>query len=161
MTTTNLTIRPRLLAVASVAFFLAIPIAACTSDNNNASEVSSAVSDAVADVSSAADSAAADASDAIDSVANDNADEGTAKDLANQVKAKLETMSSPGEPLVTNITEAAAEIVKAPNEVTGLDDSDNDGKDDDAKFTIEANNGDDKACVQSQNAVWEVTDDEC
>ena len=148
-------------------FMLPLGLVACSDDNDNtaASDVSSAVSDAVADASSAADSVVADVSEAadsaVDSVADDNADEGSAKDLAMRVKAKLDTMSDAGEPIITNINNATSDIVTAPNAVTGLDDSDNDGKDDDAKFTIETNGGDDKACVQSQNAVWEVTDDEC
>lgn len=152
------------MVVASIAMIVALPIglAACSSDDDTASDVSSAVSDAVSDASNAADSAVADVSAAADSaVDDDNADEGVAKDLANEVKAKLDTMSDPGEPIVTNINDAAAGIVKSPDKVTGVDDSDNDGKDDDAKFTIETNDGDDKACVQSQNGAWEVTDDEC
>lgn len=130
-----------------------------SSDDN--AEVSAAVSDAASDAGDAVESAAADVSTAVDSMADDNADEGPARDLATQVKAKLDSMESPGEPLITNINEATAGIVSAPNAVTGLDDGDNDGKDDDAKFTIESEGGDDKACVQSQDGVWEVTDDEC
>lgn len=155
--------------VSSFALMLALPLglAACGDDNDDttASDVSSAVSDAVADASNAADSVVADVSEAadsaVDSIADDNADEGSAMDLAAQVKAKLDTSATPGEPVITDINAATTGIVTDPNKVTGLDDGDNDGKDDDAKFTIETNGGDDKACVQSQNGVWEVTDDEC
>ncbi len=119
------------------------------------------MSDAAPDAGNAADSIVADVSGAVDSLAGDKMDEGQAKDLATQVKAKLDAMSSPGEPIITNINDATTGIVTDPNKVTGIDDGDNDGKDDDAKFTIETDGGDDKACVQSQDGVWEVTDDEC
>ena len=145
-------------AFASAAFVLVLPLglAACSSNDKNdtASEISNAVDSAVADVSAAADSA-------VDSIADDSADEGSAKDLAQQVKAKLDTMSQPGEPIIKNINDATATIVTGPNKVTGIDDTDNDGKDDDAKFTIETNGGDDKACIQSKNGAWQITDDEC
>ena len=157
MTVTSRRRRTRL-AVASAAFLFALPVglAACSSDekNDTASDVSIAVDSAIADLSEAADSA-------VDSIADDNADEGSAKDLAQQVKAKLDSMSEPGEPIIANINQATATIVTEPNKVSGLDDGDNDGKDDDAKFTIETNGGNDKACVQSQDGAWEVTDDEC
>lgn len=134
-------------------------LVACSSDDN--AGVSAAVSDAASDAGNAADSIVADVSGAVDSLAGDKMDEGQAKDLATQVKAKLDAMSSPGEPIITNINDATTGIVTDPNKVTGIDDGDNDGKDDDAKFTIETDGGDDKACVQSQDGVWEVTDDEC
>ena len=159
--------RPRTrLAFASAALVFALPLAlgACSKDDNKdtASDVSAAISDAATDASNAADSAVADISQAADSLVPDSkADEGIAKNLANQVKTKLDAMANPGEPIIKNINDATTGIVTAPNRVTGLDDSDNDGKDDDAKFTIETNGGKDKACVQSQNAKWEVTDDEC
>lgn len=145
-------------AITSALLVLVLPfgLVACSDDDDTdtASDISAAVTEAVSDVSEAADSA-------VDSVADDNSDEGSALDLANQVKAKLDAMSEPGEPIITNINDATSGIITSPNEVSGLDDDDEDGKDDDAKFTIETNSGDDKACVQSQNGIWEVTDDEC
>ncbi len=153
----------RFLGTAALVIALPLSLVACSSDDN--ADLSAAVSDAASDAGNAVESAAADVSaaadSAVDSLADNNADEGPAKDLALQVKAKLDSMESPGEPLITNINEATAGIVTAPNKVTGVDDGDNDGKDDDAKFTIESDGGDDKACVQSQDGVWEVTDDEC
>lgn len=158
--------RPRhrqLLQSSALAVLLAFGVAACSSDSN--ADVSSAVSDAVSDVSNAADTVVSNVSEAADSAIDSPADntsaEGLAKGLATQVKAKLDGMASPGEPLISSINDATAGIVKDPNKVTGLDDGNNDGKDDDAKFTIETSGGDDKACVQSQNGVWEITDDEC
>ena len=128
--------------------------AGCSSDDDvDGSDAGVIVSDAVTDVSGALDSVA-------DSVTDGSGDEGTAMDLAEQVAERLRTSPTAGEPMMTSINDAIT-VVVAPNEVTGLEDSDNDGKDDDAKFTVETNSGDDKACVQSQNSVWEVTDDEC
>ena len=62
------------------------------------------------------------------------------------------------EPTVANFQEAA-KALPTTAKMTGLDDSDGNGKDDDAKVTIES--GSDKACLLSQNAKWEVTDNEC
>jgi hypothetical protein len=94
------------------------------------------------------------------SVDESNADEGTAMDSAMMVMASLQSMTDGGEPTVANF-EAAAATLPAGVELTGLDDGDKDGRDDDAKATVEANGGEDKACVQQQDGVWEVTDDEC
>lgn len=153
----------KLIQSSALVFVLAFGVAACSSADK--ADTSSAVSDAVADVSSAADTLVSSVSDAVDSAIDSSTDnasaEGVAKGLAMQVKANLDGMASPGEPLISSIDDATAGIVKDPNKVTGLDDSNSDGKDDDAKFTIETNGGDDKACVQSQNGVWEITDDEC
>ena len=122
-------------------------LAACGNKKNN--KVETAITEAQRSIDSV-----------VDSVTDGTADEGSAKDLANQVLAKLQASPSPGEPLMTSINDAA-QLVVAPNTVTGVSDDDSDGKDDDAKFTVETNGGNDKACVQSQNGAWEVTDDEC
>ena len=136
--------------------------AACSSDDSTSTDAQAAVSDAVSDVSDAADDAAGAVSEAADSIVADsvNGDEGLAKNLAVQIVATLSASTTGGEPVMASIDEAV-KVVTEPNKVTGLEDADNDGKDDDAKFTVETNSGDDKACVQSQNGVWEVTDDEC
>ncbi len=125
-------------------------VAGCSSDDDTSgSDVGAAVSDAVSDVSGA-----------VDSVTDGTNDEGVAKDLGEQVAERLRTSPTAGEPEMTSINDAIT-VVVAPNKVTGLEDTDSDGKDDDAKFTIESESGDDKACVQSQDGAWEVTDDEC
>ena len=147
-------------------FCVPMLLAACSSKDSNTisgSEVSAAANNAASDVGTAVSNAASDVGTAISNATDgsvSNADEGQAKDLGKQVVTALQGMSSPGEPLMANIAKATA-VVMAPNKVTGLEDTDKDGKDDDAKFTIEANGGNDKACVQSQNGAWEVTDNEC
>jgi hypothetical protein len=88
-----------------------------------------------------------------------NTPEGPALVAANQMIAQLRAMPDGGLPTVANFQSASTSLTGV--KLTGLDDSNNDGKDDDAKATVEANNGDDKACIQHQNGAWEVTDDEC
>jgi hypothetical protein len=94
------------------------------------------------------------------SVADENADEGTAMDAATMAMESMMTMADGGEPTIANF-DAAAAALPAGIELTGLDDDNEDGRDDDAKATVEANGGEDKACLQQQDGVWEVTDDEC
>ena len=144
---------------------LVLPLAAisCSKDTNDSIEtaaenVASDASQAIDNAGQAIDSAVGDNTG--DSVASDTAAEGKAKGLAMAMAASLTAMPGGGEATVANLQEAA-KLVPSPDKVTGIEDSDNNGIDDDAKATIEANNGDDKACVQSQNGVWEVTDDEC
>ncbi len=74
--------------------------------------------------------------------------------------AMLVAMPDGGAPTLVNF-QAAGAAAPAGIELTGLDDEDNDGTDDDAKATVEANGGEDKACLQHQDGTWEVTDDEC
>ena len=122
--------------------------------------IATVLENAATDVSQAADDAGGAIADAADEVDGDNdaADEGSARDYAKQMQAMLSALPNGGEATVANLQEAA-KLVPAPGQVTGIEDSDGDSKDDDAKATVEV--GDDKACVQSQDAVWEVTDDEC
>lgn len=149
----------RRVGVVSTLAFGSLFFAACSSDDSN-SKAETAVSEALTDVSSAANSVSDAVDSAVDTVTDGTGDEGMAKDLGNQVAQALGASSTGGEPVMASINEAV-KVVTEPNKVTGLEDTDNDGKDDDAKFTIETNSGDDKACVQSQNGTWEVTDDEC
>jgi hypothetical protein len=84
--------------------------------------------------------------------------EGPAKGYAMKMVTELQSMADGGQPTVANFTTAAATL-GADAKMTGVEDTDNNGKDDDSKVTITVD--DDKACLQNQNAVWEVTDDEC
>jgi hypothetical protein len=84
--------------------------------------------------------------------------EGPAKGYAMKMVNELQSMADGGQPTVSNFTTAAATL-GADAKMTGVEDTDNNGKDDDSKVTITVD--DDKACLQNQNAVWEVTDDEC
>lgn len=151
-----------------VSLLLLFPLTAvaCSDDTNDSVEtaaenVASDASDALTDAGDELSSAASDAGNAIDSAVSDNsAAEGQAKGLAMAMAASLTAMPGGGEATVANLEEAA-KLVPSPGTVTGIEDSDGNGIDDDAKATIETNNGDDKACVQSQDGVWEVTDDEC
>ena len=143
---------------------LSMGSAACSSDKDETS-TSEAISSAESTASSVADEVADAGSDAVtavsDAVTPDSTvagAEGPAQGFALQMKTALEGMANGGEPTVANLQEAS-KLVEASATVTGLEDSDGNGKDDDAKVTIEA--GDDKACLQSQDARWEVTDDEC
>lgn len=153
----QISIKHRLLG-ASLLLVLPLTAISCSKDTNDSIET------AAADVASDASEAVVDAGQAIDSVVSDNsgdtAAEGKAKGLALAMAASLTSMAGGGEATVANLQEAA-KTVPSPDKVTGIEDSDGNGIDDDAKATIETENGDDKACVQSQNGVWEVTDDEC
>ena len=131
--------------------------AACSSDKDETS-TSEAISSAESTASSVADEVADAGSDAVTPDSTVAGEEGPASGFASQMKTALEGMANGGEPTVANLQEAS-KLVEASATVTGLEDSDGNGKDDDAKVTIEA--GDDKACLQSQDARWEVTDDEC
>lgn len=149
----------------NASLLLVLPLAAisCSDDTNDsvetaAANVASDASEALDDAGQAIDSVVSDNSG--DSVANDTAAEGKAKGLAMAMAASLSSMTGGGEATVANL-ETAAKLVPAPDKVTGIEDSDGNGIDDDAKATVESESGDDKACVQSQNGVWEVTDDEC
>jgi hypothetical protein len=156
----------RRLLGASLLFILPLATIACSDDTNDSIETAAANvgSDAVAAAGNAGEalsSAASDAGNAIDSaVSNDSRPEGQAKTLAMALATSLTAMPGGGEATITNLQEAA-KLVPSPAKVTGIEDSDGNGIDDDAKATIETENGDDKACVQSQEGVWEVTDDEC
>ncbi len=158
--------KTRHLAIASLLLLLPLSAAACSDDTNDSVEtaagnVASDASDALDNAGDELSSAASDAGNAIDSVVSDGTGpEGQAKTLAMAMAANLTAMPGGGEATVANL-EAAAKLVPSPDKVTGIEDSDGNGIDDDAKATIETNNGDDKACVQSQDGVWEVTDDEC
>jgi hypothetical protein len=149
----------------NASLLLILPLAAisCSDDTNDsvetaAANIASDASDALDNAGQAIDSVVSDNTG--DSVANDTAAEGKAKGLAMAMAASLTAMPSGGEATVANL-ESAAKMVPSPDKVTGIEDSDGNGIDDDAKATVETENGDDKACVQSQNGVWEVTDDEC
>lgn len=148
--------RSRRPVVRTVALLAAIALsfvtAGCGSDDDDTAV--DEIQTTVAAVDSAIDSA-------VDSVVDDASDEGAARDLAAEIVTALSASATAGEPVMATINEVAVPIVSGRGEITGLDDGDDDGKDDDAKFTVETQGGDDKACVQSQNGTWEVTDDEC
>lgn len=143
---------------ASLLLVLPLSAISCSKDTNDSIET------AAANVASDASQAVDNAGQAIDSAVSDNtgaaAVEGKAKGYATAMAASLAAMPNGGEATVANLQEAA-KLVPSPDKVTGIEDSDGNGIDDDAKATIETNDGNDKACVQSQNGVWEVTDDEC
>lgn len=153
----TISIKKRLFG-ASLVLLLPLTALSCSKDTNDSVET------AAANVASDASEAVDNAGDAIDSAVSDNtgdtAAEGKAKGYARAMAASLSAMPGGGEATVANLEEAA-KLVPSPDKVTGIEDSDGNGIDDDAKATVEANNGDDKACVQSQEGVWEVTDDEC
>ena len=106
------------------------------------------------------------AADTLDSVVNvadtstGSGDAGPAREAADAMMAMLVAMPDGGAPTLANF-QAVGASAPAGVELTGLDDGDNDGTDDDAKATVEANGGEDKACLQQQDGAWEVTDDEC
>jgi hypothetical protein len=157
---------------ASLLLLLPLTAISCSKDTNDsvetaAANIASDASEAIDNGVQAADSVIGDGVEstamdttAMDSAATNSAAEGKAKGLAMAMAASLTAMSGGGEATVANL-DTAAKLVPAPDKVTGIEDSDGNGIDDDAKATVETNNGDDKACVQSQNGVWEVTDDEC
>jgi hypothetical protein len=138
-----------------IALVIVSGAAACGSDDD---AVGSAVTDAASDVGGALDSTA-------DSITDDETDdtgvaEGAARPAAEAMVVALMTMPDGGEPTIANL-EAAMSSAPAGIQVTGVEDDDGDGTDDDAKATVEAEGGDDKACMQHQDGAWEVTDDEC
>ena len=147
---------PRI-ATIGACLLLAFPLAAAACSSDTKDSVGEAANNVGSDVSNAADNAGSAVDDA---VTEDTADEGSAKNNATAMAAALGAMPGGGEATVANLNEAA-KLVPAPGKVTGIEDSDGDSMDDDAKATVETNNGDDKACVQSQNGKWEATDDEC
>ncbi len=109
------------------------------------------------------DNGAADTLDSVVDVADSAAgsgDSGAAGEAATAMMAMLVAMPDGGAPTLANF-QAAGAAAPAGIELTGLDDEDNDGTDDDAKATVEADGGEDKACLQQQDGAWEVTDDEC
>jgi hypothetical protein len=146
----------RLLTISVLPVLFAFGAASCSSDSKSAADVADSVVVTVKDAVAEASDALTDSS-VPQTVAGSGA-EGAAKGYAMEMKTALEAMPGGGEPTVANLNAAMAPLAgKA--EVSGLDDSDSNGKDDDAKVTVVV--GDDKACLQSQNAIWEVTDDEC
>jgi hypothetical protein len=169
-----MTTTPKLrLLGASLLLLLPLTAISCSKDTKDsvetaAANIASDASEAIDNGVQAADSVIGDGSmdstamdsTAMDSSATNAAAEGKAKGLAMAMAASLTAMTGGGEATVANL-DTAAKLVPAPDKVTGIEDSDGNGIDDDAKATVESNNGDDKACVQSQNGVWEVTDDEC
>ena len=154
--------RSRLVGATLLSLTLAIGVGACSKDKKvSASDVAaSAESTASSLVDAAVSEAKSAASEAKRAISDSTVvgAEGPAKGYALQMKTTLEAMSGGGEPTVANFQEAA-KALPATAKMTGLDDSDGNGKDDDAKVTIES--GSDKACLRSQNAKWEVTDNEC
>lgn len=85
--------------------------------------------------------------------------EGPVFTAAQAMKVKLQAMPDGGQPTIANFTSASAGM--SGTTLTSIDDKDGDGKDDDAKATVDASSSGDKACLQHQNGKWEVTDDEC
>jgi hypothetical protein len=149
---------PALLTVIGFAF----AGASCSSDDNNdtvAGAVVTEVGSAISDAGAAVSDAGASVSEAVSPDTNvAGAAEGPAKGLATKMATELKAMAGGGEPTVANFNAAAAALTGTAK-MTGLEDTDNNGKDDDSKVTITVD--DDKACLQNQNAAWEVTDDEC
>jgi hypothetical protein len=142
----------------ATALLAAISLAGACGSDDTADSIGSDVTTLVETIDT---TLTADTATPIDTVVDGEAsDEGTAMEAAKTVMTSLMAMPDGGEPTVANF-EAAAATLPAGVELTGLDDGDEDGRDDDAKATIEANNGEDKACVQQQDGMWEVTDDEC
>jgi hypothetical protein len=148
----------------TVVFSVSLVAAGCGSDDDNAGADSS-VTEASTVIDSTVDSIGNVVDSTVDSVVNsatdDSADEGKALDIGQEIVTALTASATVGEPAMATINEVVPAIASGRAEITGLDDGDNDGKDDDAKFTVETQGGNDKACVQSQDGTWEVTDDEC
>jgi hypothetical protein len=139
---------------------LTYAVAGCSSNDSNdtvASAIITEVGSAVSDAGAAVSDAVSPDSEAAGDTAAAGA-EGAAKGFAVKMETELKAMPSGGEPTVANLNTAAA-VLTGDAKMTGLEDTDNNGKDDDSKVTITV--GDDKACLQNQNAAWEVTDDEC
>lgn len=152
---------PRRLAATSAITLAAFALAACGGDDSSdLGNAASTVSSAVGSAGSTARSAVENATDGNSSATGSTRDEGPARESAEILVAALQALPDGGEPTVANLRQIAG---SAPGgvRVTGIDDSDGNGRDDDAKATVEANTGEDKACMQHQNGAWEVTDDEC
>lgn len=146
----------RALAVTAALLLPAATMACGSDDNDTANNAISTVSSVASNAGSTASSALENATDGSTS----NKDEGPANEIATAMVAALKALPDGGQPTVANL-QAVARSAPSGVAVTGIEDKDNDGKDDDAKATVEANSGKDKACMQQQSGQWEVTDDEC
>lgn len=139
--------RTRLFAPAfALGLLLAAP--ACSDDTND--KVSDAADSVGSDVSDAADSAGADLGDAASDIredAEDGAGAVGARTQAEALRASLkgnDTANADGVRSVAAINEAATDL-PGDVEVTGVDDTDGDGLDDDGR--VQVDQGDQSACV--------------
>ncbi len=87
-----------------------------------------------------------------------NATTGQAKGYALDMKMILVAMTNGGQPTIANLEEAHA-AVAANALMSGLDDFDNDGDDDDGKVTLTVDT--DQACLAHQDSAWTVVDGKC
>jgi hypothetical protein len=83
---------------------------------------------------------------------------GQARGYATDMKMALVATADGGQPTVANLEQASAALSDA-GTLSGLDDADKNGTDDDAKVTITV--GTDQACLAYQNAAWAVVDGKC
>ncbi len=134
----------------TLAMLSPIGIVARSSDKRNTtvSQASTDIGDAADNVGTVAGNVANNVGsvvdNATDSVAGANGDNGLSKGYAVAMVAALNAMPGSGAPTVDNL-QTAAKLVPAPAKVTGIEDSNNDGTDDDAKATVESDGGNDKA----------------